>query len=298
MSKISETRVAMPTKIGLHAFHIKLYLLEFLKPILFLTAMDYSPWSKRDREFWPFLKGSKITKTGEAMSSKICLHAFYINLYLHEYLSWFYFWPPWTIVHGLKGNVGHFEGKWKTSKISKTIVAMPTKTGLHALLHFMSTSTCLIFLSRFYFLTPMNYSLWSEREIWPFWRQTKNKQNLQNCSDHAHQNWFACISHQLLLAWIYELILFFDPMDYIHGPKGKFGHFEGKQKWANLWDQSGHVHQNWFASTSTCLIFLSRFYFLTLEGKQRGGTFLNSKRPCPLNLMHMYTSTSTCMNVL
>ena len=50
MRKISETRVAMPTKIGLHTFHIKLYLLEFFKPILFLTAMDYSPLS--ERKFW------------------------------------------------------------------------------------------------------------------------------------------------------------------------------------------------------------------------------------------------------
>ena len=38
-SNISETRMAMPTKIGFHAFDIKLYLHEFSK-----------------REIWPFSK--------------------------------------------------------------------------------------------------------------------------------------------------------------------------------------------------------------------------------------------------
>ena len=32
-SNISETRMAMPTKIGLHAFDIKLYLHDFFEPI-------------------------------------------------------------------------------------------------------------------------------------------------------------------------------------------------------------------------------------------------------------------------
>ena len=34
-SSISETINATPTKIGLHAFHINLYLHEFFEPILF-----------------------------------------------------------------------------------------------------------------------------------------------------------------------------------------------------------------------------------------------------------------------
>ena len=32
----------------------------------------------------------------------------------------------------------------------------------------LSTSTRRNFFNRFYFLTPVDYSLWSEREIWPF----------------------------------------------------------------------------------------------------------------------------------
>ena len=62
MNKISETGRVTPTKIGLHAFHVNLYLHEFFEPILFFDPMDYSPWFKR--EIWPNLKSSKISKTG------------------------------------------------------------------------------------------------------------------------------------------------------------------------------------------------------------------------------------------
>ena len=47
-SNIFETREAMPTKIGVHAFDINPYLHEFLSQLNFLTIMDYSPWSKRE----------------------------------------------------------------------------------------------------------------------------------------------------------------------------------------------------------------------------------------------------------
>ena len=35
-------------------------------------------------------------------------------------------------------------------------------------MRFRSTSTCMNFLSQFYFLTPMDYSPWSEGKFWPF----------------------------------------------------------------------------------------------------------------------------------
>ena len=60
--------------------------MNFLSRFYFLTPMDYSPWSKR--KFWPFLrptKRSQISKTGEATRTKIGLHAFHNNLYLHEF---------------------------------------------------------------------------------------------------------------------------------------------------------------------------------------------------------------------
>ena len=70
-------------------------------------------------------------------------------------------------------------------------------------MRFTSTSNCMNFLSQFYFLTPMDYSPWFEGKFWPFWRQTKKEQNLWNQNSHAHQNWFACVSHQPLIAWIF-----------------------------------------------------------------------------------------------
>ena len=42
-------------------------------------------------------------------------------------------------------------------------------------MHFTSTSTCMIFLSRFYFLTPMDYSPWSERKFLPFLKASKKE---------------------------------------------------------------------------------------------------------------------------
>ena len=58
-SSISETRMATPIKIGVHAQYIDLYLHDFLESsrfqmIKFLMTMDYSPWS--EREIWPFFK--------------------------------------------------------------------------------------------------------------------------------------------------------------------------------------------------------------------------------------------------
>ena len=65
-------------------------------------------------------------------------------------------------------------------------------------MHFTTTSTCMNFLSRFYFWPP-----WTEGKIWLFWRQAKKGQNLWNWKGYTHQNWFACISQQPLLAWIF-----------------------------------------------------------------------------------------------
>ena len=72
----------MPTKFGVNASHINPYL-NFLSRfylILFFDPIDYSPWLKR--EIWPNLKSSNISKTREAMPTKIGVHAFYINPYL------------------------------------------------------------------------------------------------------------------------------------------------------------------------------------------------------------------------
>ena len=93
-------------------------------------------------------------------------------------------------------------------------------------MHFTSTSTCTIFLSRFYFSTPMNYIYVvhvSKGNFVRFEWQMKKGQNLRNWRSHAHQIWFPCISGQPLLAKIlWGNSIFWLPWT-IYSPKGKFG---------------------------------------------------------------------------
>ena len=48
-------------------------------------TMDNSPWV--EREIWPFLKGSHISKTEEATPTKLGMHARNINPYLHKFFE-------------------------------------------------------------------------------------------------------------------------------------------------------------------------------------------------------------------
>ena len=60
-----------------------------------------------------------------------------------------------------KGNLDIFE----SSSISKTGETTPTKIGVHAC--YINT-----YLHDFFESIPIDYSPWSEREIWPFLRVT------------------------------------------------------------------------------------------------------------------------------
>ena len=107
-SNISETREATPIKIGVHAFDNS-YLHKFFEPILFDSIFSRSKgkfgqnWKlilspKPERPHPPKLVYMHLT------SAPICMKIF----------NRFYFWPPWTmIVHGPKGDFGHFEDKCK-----------------------------------------------------------------------------------------------------------------------------------------------------------------------------------------
>ena len=131
-----------------------------------------------------------------------------------------------------KGNLANFEGKQNGVKSPKPERLCPPKL---VSMHFISTSTCMNFLSQIYFLTPMDYSPWSEREIWPFLKENKMEQNLWNQRGHAHQNWFPCISYQPLPAWIFwAKSIFWPPWTIVHGLKGKFGRFWRKTKWSKI----------------------------------------------------------------
>ena len=90
-----------------------------------------------------------------------------------------------------KGNLAKFESYF----ISETRGATWTKIDLHA---FTSTSTCMNLLSWFYFLTSMDYSPWSEREIWPNLKSC----NISKTEEATPTNLVCSIKHPPLLAWI------------------------------------------------------------------------------------------------
>ena len=66
-----------------------------------------------------------------------------------------------------KGNLAVFEG----GSISETRVTTPTKIGVHALnINSYLNEFFEPILIDYFFLMTMDYSPWSEREIWPFLR--------------------------------------------------------------------------------------------------------------------------------
>ena len=72
--------------------------INFLKRFYFLTPMDYSPWFEgKFGHFESKGKRGKISTTREATVTKIGLHAFHVNLYLHEFFEAILFFDS----HGL-----------------------------------------------------------------------------------------------------------------------------------------------------------------------------------------------------
>ena len=76
----------MPTKIGLHAFHINPYLYEFFELILFDSIFSL-PWTG-------IFENSNISETREAMPTKTGVHAFDINPYLLEFFELILLFKP------------------------------------------------------------------------------------------------------------------------------------------------------------------------------------------------------------
>ena len=169
--------------------------MNFLSQFYFLTPMDYnSPWS--ERKFWLFLKANKkepnLRNLRRPCTSKlVCMHFTSISTCMN-FLSQFHFLTPMDYSPWSEGKFWLF---LKAKKGAKSPNPERPCTSKLVCMHFMSTSTCMNFLSQFYFLTPMDYSPWSEGKFWPFCWQMKNEPNLQNQRGHAHQNWFACILH-------------------------------------------------------------------------------------------------------
>ena len=84
-----------------------IYWVDFIQ-FYILTPMDYSPWFKR--KIWPNLKTLKLERPHQL---KVGVHSYFVNIYLHEFFEPIpfdsMFWPPWIIVHGLKGILAIFE---------------------------------------------------------------------------------------------------------------------------------------------------------------------------------------------
>ena len=81
-SQISETDKATPTKIGLHAFHVNLYLPEFFEPILFFDPHGVVHGPKGN--FGQFWKQRNLQ-----------------NRRVHALQNWSIFWSTLIIFHGL-----------------------------------------------------------------------------------------------------------------------------------------------------------------------------------------------------
>ena len=85
-SSISEIWETTATKIGMHACYISPYLHEFLgrfRSIKFFD--DHGLYSMGQKGNLVVFEGNSISETGEATPTKICVHARYINPYLHEF---------------------------------------------------------------------------------------------------------------------------------------------------------------------------------------------------------------------
>ena len=120
--------------------------------------MDYGPKGNFGR-FEGKLKGAITPKPERPRPPNLVSMHFTSVSTCMNFLSQFYFLTPMDIVHGPKGNFGRFEGKLKGAITPKPEMPRPPKL---VSMHFMSVSTCIIFLSQFHFLTPMDYSPWSE----------------------------------------------------------------------------------------------------------------------------------------
>ena len=166
-------------------------------------TMDYSPWS--EREIWPFLRVAVSPKPKKPHPPKL--------VYMHvtsTLLAWIF---------------------WANSK-------------------------------RLNFLMTMDYSPWSEREIWPFLKVAISPKPEW---DHTHQNWCTCTWHQPLLAWIFwansDRLNFLMTMDYSPWSEREIWPF---LKVAISPKPNDDTHQNCVymhvtSMTSTCMNFLSQF---------------------------------------
>ena len=158
----------------------------------FISTSQWAKSLKPDKPHQPNLVSMHFT------SSSTCMN----------FLSWFYFLTPWTIAMVRREILPFWGQVIKDQNLRNRRSHTPTKFGFYA---FHINLYLHEFFELILFFDPMDYSPWSEGKFWPFWGQVIKDQNLRNRRSHTNQIWFLCISHQPLLVYIFELILFFDP---------------------------------------------------------------------------------------
>ena len=168
------------------------------------------------REIFAILKTkwSNISETGEATPTKIAVHSFDINLYLHKFFELIlfdsFFWPTWTIVHGPKGNFGVLKAN-KMQKNFQNRRGHAHKNCLPCIWH--QPLLAWIFWADyiwFNFFTTMVYSPWSEREIWPNLKVAISPKSKRPCPlKLVCMHVTSTPTYIIFFSWFY-LILFFD----------------------------------------------------------------------------------------
>ena len=98
-------------------------------------------------------------------------------------------------------------------------------------MHFRSPSTYMNFLSRFYFLTPMDYSPWSEGKFWPFLNASK-KGAITPKSERSRPPKLFSMHFRSTSIYMNFLSRFYflTPMDYSPWFEGKFWPFLNASK--------------------------------------------------------------------
>ena len=142
-----------------------------------VDSIFWPPWTwfKREIHVLAVLKanenGAKSPKL--AYPQKIGLHAFHVNLYLHEFIEpTLFFWPPWTS----KGNL-----------------AILKESNLQSQEGHMHKTWCIC--------TPHQTLL-----AWILWARNRKEQNVWNQKWQAHQTWCTnctCI-YTLWFSWLVE----------------------------------------------------------------------------------------------
>ena len=101
-----------------------------------------------------------------------------------------------------------FEGKRNGVKSPKPKKPHPPKL---VCMRFRSTSTCMNFLSQFYFLTLMDYSPWSEGKFWLFLKANEMSKISETEKATPTKIGLHAFQVNLYLYEFFEPILFFDP---------------------------------------------------------------------------------------